>query len=141
MENALRYFRHAAPHHTADEECGLFPALEQVGARAACNDLTDLERDHRCAERLHSMVDQLGVTWLEHGTLAESDVRELQSALGDLSALYREHIQIEEERVFPRARTLSRDVLESIGRDMASRRGVPYIPPTVRLAAPARIKT
>jgi hypothetical protein len=63
----------------------------------------------------------------------------LQAALADLSALYREHIGIEEEHVFPYAgRALSRDVLEKIGRDMASRRGVPYIPPVVRAIATAQ---
>jgi hemerythrin-like domain-containing protein len=133
MGVALRYFRDAAPHHTADEEQGLFPALEQVDGRAAC-DLADLERDHRRAERLHTMVDELGLAWLRHGRLEEPEVRELQTALGELSALYREHIGAEEERVFPRAQqTLSRETLERIGRGMASRRGVAYIPSTVRL--------
>ncbi len=137
MDTALRYFRDAAPHHTADEEYGLFPALAQADGRVVC-ELPDLERDHRRAERLHSTVDELGLAWLRDDALNESNMRDLQSALDDLAALYREHIRTEEERVFPEAqRTLSQQDLEKIGRDMASRRGIAYIPPTLRLTATA----
>jgi len=136
MEAALRYFRDAAPHHTADEEHGLFPALKQAGRGAY--ELPGLERDHRQAERLHVTVDALGLTWLRRGTLDESEARELQTALGDLSALYREHIETEEQQVFPRAqRALSRESLDRIGREMAFRRGVSYIPQTVQLRVTA----
>jgi hemerythrin-like domain-containing protein len=140
IETALRYFRDAAPHHTADEESGLFPNLEQAYG-GSVSYLSDLERDHRRAERLHSTVDRLGLIWLKHGTLDDSNVKKVQSALAELSALYREHIRIEEEHVFPFARrALSRQVLERIGRDMASRRGVAYIPPTVRTIATAQME-
>ena len=139
LETALKYFRDAAPHHTADEERGLFPSLKQSHDTAAAHYMTDLERDHRRAEYLHSTADRLGLIWLSNGTLGESDVAELQAALADLSALYREHIWVEEQHVFPSARiALSLDVLEKIGRDMASRRGVPYIPPVVRAIATAQ---
>jgi hemerythrin-like domain-containing protein len=101
-------------------------------------ELPDLEHDHRRAERLHSTVDELGLAWLRDDALNESNMRDLQSALDDLAALYREHIRTEEERVFPEAqRTLSQQDLEKIGRDMASRRGIAYIPPTLRLTATA----
>ena len=137
METALRYFRDAAPHHTADEEYGLFPALAQADGQVV-RELPDLEHDHRRAERLHSTVDELGLAWLRDDALNESNIRDLQSALDDLAALYREHIRTEEERVFPEAhRTLSQQDLEKIGRDMASRRGIAYIPPTLRLTATA----
>jgi hemerythrin-like domain-containing protein len=131
LETALRYFRDAAPHHTADEERGLFPALTQSGDQAV-HWLTDLEHDHRRAERLHSTADRLGAKWLRDGTLRDIEVAELRAFLAELSALYREHIRIEEEQVFPSARrALPRHVLVKLGRDMASRRGVPYIPPFV----------
>jgi hemerythrin-like domain-containing protein len=137
METALRYFRDAAPHHTADEEYDLFPALAQADGQVVC-ELPDLEHDHRRAERLHSTVDELGLAWLRDDALNESNIRDLQSALDDLAALYREHIRTEEERVFPEAqRTLSQQDLEKIGRDMASRRSIAYIPPTLRLTATA----
>jgi hypothetical protein len=91
MEAALRYFRDATPHHAADEERGLFPAMQQACPTAVRN-LPDLERDHRGAERLHSIVNRLGIRWMQQGTLEQWKVQELQSALADLSALYREHI-------------------------------------------------
>jgi hemerythrin-like domain-containing protein len=132
MENALTYFRDAAPHHTADEESGLFPTLEQTCAEAV-SDLLALERDHRRAEELHSAADRIGMTWIQRGTLDTSEIAELQAALTELSSLYREHIRIEEERVFPRARkALSQEIFEKIGRDMASRRGVAYEVPCHR---------
>ena len=132
MEPALRYFRDAAPHHTADEERGLFPALG-IARTGGERVVSALERDHRRAEGLHWTVDRLGLLWITDGTLAERKVIQLQAALGELSALYREHIGVEEEHIFPTARTvLSRKVLENIGRGMAARRGIAYIPATVR---------
>jgi hemerythrin-like domain-containing protein len=131
LETALRYFRDAAPHHTHDEESCLFPTLEKAGG-GDVRYLFDLERDHRRAERLHATADRIGLIWIKQGTLDASRAAALQAALAELSALYREHIRIEEEHVFPSARrTLSREVLERIGRDMAARRGVDYISPTL----------
>jgi hemerythrin-like domain-containing protein len=135
METALRYFRDAAPHHTADEEDGLFPALAKDRGEDE-EAISELERDHRRAERLHRTVDRLGHLWLTAGNLAESRVIRLQAALGELSALYQEHIRIEEQRIFPSARTLlSQEVLEKIGREMAARRGLSYIPAMVTAIA------
>src|SRR5689334_17369939 len=59
LETALRYFREAAPKHTADEEESLFPRLR--GARSArletaFSKLEELEGDHRWAEPLHAEV-------------------------------------------------------------------------------------
>ncbi len=135
METALRYFRDAAPRHTADEEDGLFPALEKDRVDAE-GMISELERDHRRAEGLHKTVDSLGQLWLTAGNLAESKVIRLKAALGELSALYQEHIRVEEEHIFPGARTfLSREALEAIGRGMAARRGLSYIPTVVRAIA------
>jgi hemerythrin-like domain-containing protein len=134
LEAALKYFRDAAPHHMADEEQSLCPALQQASRGA--HDLLGLERGHRRAETLHATVNELGLTCLRRGTLDESEARKLQTAPADLSALYREHIRTEEERVFPLAqRTLTQKALEKIGRDMAFRRGVSYIPAMVQLRA------
>src|SRR5512135_2073676 len=61
LDNALRYFREAAPKHTADEEQSLFPRMRQTGSAEAQNALAELERleaDHRWADPLHARVEQ-----------------------------------------------------------------------------------
>ena len=70
FENALRYFRDAAPKHTADEEESLFPRLRKLdaaGLQEALDLVTGLEQDHRTAEAMHAEVDRLGVQWLSGG--------------------------------------------------------------------------
>src|SRR4051812_26413573 len=49
LTTSLRYFREAAPKHTADEEESLFPRLRRSGAlglQAALSRVDALERDH-----------------------------------------------------------------------------------------------
>jgi hemerythrin-like domain-containing protein len=130
LETALTYFRNAAPHHTADEERDLFPALvERLGST---QELERLEAEHRRADELHAAVDQIGLAWLKDGILDPAKAGVLLSSLQELESLYQEHIRIEEDTVFPRASAcLPADVLLSIGRRMATRRGVAYIPDTV----------
>lgn len=131
FQTALRYFRDAAPHHTADEEDDLFPALVRAAPEASAS-VEALEQDHRRAERLHAEVDQLGLAWLRDGSMDKAAAGRLVSALEELTALYREHIRMEEQELFPRAtRCLAGTVFDSIGRQMAARRGVPYIPDSV----------
>jgi hemerythrin-like domain-containing protein len=125
---ALRYFREAAPKHTGDEECDLFPALARVESSAQAV-LDRLHQDHIRATDLHRRVDELGMEWLQAGTLTEPKLIELKSALHDLLGLYDEHIRIEEQQLFPLAqRVLDAGDLEAIGRGMADRRGIPFIP-------------
>ena len=127
METALKYFRTAAPHHTADEERGLFPALEE--AVGSTPEVERLEGDHRRADKAHAKVDRLGLLWLREGRLNAEQAAAMLSALEELAELYRDHIRVEEEIVFPKAsESLSRDALTAMGRDMASRRGAVYIP-------------
>jgi hypothetical protein len=50
LESALRYFREAAPKHTADEEESLFPRLRQMrnpNVESAIQNLELLEDEHR----------------------------------------------------------------------------------------------
>jgi hypothetical protein len=70
LESALRYFREAAPKHTADEEQSLFPRLRQMhlpDVDAAIERLELLEQDHRLAGSLHAEVENLGQWYLEAG--------------------------------------------------------------------------
>ena len=126
MERSLRYFRDAAPNHTADEEEDLFPALLRKLPEVR-EPVERLESDHKRANALHAQVDRLGERWVRDGQLSEADLSTFQEAMQALEALYATHIRAEEHQVFPRAAgTLRDDELEAIGRRMAVRRGVVY---------------
>jgi hemerythrin-like domain-containing protein len=104
METSLRYFREAAPKHTADEEESLFPRLRRIRnpeVEAAIATLDPLERDHRRADWLHSQVDRLGRKCLETGSLSSEDASDFAQAVAELASIYKEHIRIEDEVVFP----------------------------------------
>jgi hemerythrin-like domain-containing protein len=128
MEAALHYFRTAAPRHSADEEQSLFPRLRQSRepeALAALQRLDALEADHRVAEDHHDAVDLLARRWLQAGTLGPGDARSLREHLVALERLYRRHIAVEDQELFPAAgRVLSAHDIEAVGREMAARRNL-----------------
>jgi len=130
LQEALTYFTIAAPKHTADEEESLFPRLEAAGdesARHLLDVVQRLESDHREADAHHAAVDRLGRRWLAANMLSDEDVSELRLHLAHLAALYRAHIAIEDRELFPAAaRVLSASDVDAIGREMASRRSVPF---------------
>mgnify|MGYP005848677669 CR=1 FL=1 len=123
VERSLRYFRDAAPHHTADEEQDLFPALTRKQPEAAVA-IGNLKSDHARAVLLHTRADQIGREWIEAGRLSGPALQEFGEATSQLESLYRGHIRLEEAEVFPLAASVL-DVaeLDSIGRRMAQRRG------------------
>jgi hemerythrin-like domain-containing protein len=128
LETALRYFRDAAPKHTADEEESLFPRLrriESADVRALMARIESLEEEHLCADRSHGEVDSLGRLWLSEGRLPLEQASRLLAVLVQLRDLYRHHIATEDNEVFPAAsRVLSAPDREAIGREMSSRRGI-----------------
>lgn len=128
LATSLRYFREAAPKHTADEEESLFPRLRRLdvpGLPAVLARIDSLEQDHECAERSHGEVDRLGQLWLSHGRLPPMEASRLSDLLGGLADLYRHHIGTEDTEVFPfAAAALSPADREAIGTEMAARRGV-----------------
>lgn len=132
LETALRYFREGAPKHTADEEDSLFPRLRRIESaevRALLARVELLEEQHVCADRSHAEVDRLGRLWLRDGALADEPAARLLTLLLQLRDLYRHHIAIEDDEVFPAAAaTLSATDLEAIGGEMASRRSIARLP-------------
>jgi hemerythrin-like domain-containing protein len=128
LESALRYFREAAPKHTADEEESLFPRLRRIDSaevRALLARIESLEADHVGAGRIHDEVDDLGRLWLGQGTLPSEAASRLLMLLIQLRDLYRDHIEAEDHEVFPMAAaTLCDSDRQAIGREMASRRKV-----------------
>lgn len=126
LDLALRYFRESAPRHNADEEESLFPRMRRIQDRRiepALAKLEGLEKDHRWAAPLHAEIDRLGRMLLSGKKLTEAEVAGFRRAVSDLAAMYREHIRVEDEAVFPVAAMLlpSAD-REAIGREMAARR-------------------
>ena len=128
LETALRYFREAAPKHTADEEESLFPRLrriENAEVRALLERIESLEEEHVCAERSHGEVDSLGQLWLRDGKLPPEQASRLLTLLVQLRNLYRHHIATEDNEVFPTAAAaLSTSDREAIGNEMAFRRSL-----------------
>ena len=138
LETALKYFREAAPKHTADEEEDLFPKLRQMASTPASTVLADVDRleaEHKAAEASHREVEDLCERWLDQNFLPPQDAAHLRRLLTSLSDLYRVHIRTEEEQVFPVAQAeLSESELQAIGRRMASRQGVLFIPESAVLS-------
>jgi hemerythrin-like domain-containing protein len=128
LETALRYFHEAAPKHTKDEEESLFPRLRQIHdgeIENALLTLDALEDDHRRADALHAEVNMLGVKCLAEARLMPDEVSRFRQAITDLASIYREHIRIEDDVVFPAAkRALSSPQKSAIATEMASRRGI-----------------
>jgi hemerythrin-like domain-containing protein len=125
---SLRYFREAAPKHTADEEESLFPRMRAAGpaaVRALFDRIDALETDHRTAVKLHAEVDTLGQSWLNRGQLSPREASQLEALAGRLAILYQRHIALEDTEVFPTAaEILSPSDRQAIGSEMAARRGL-----------------
>lgn len=126
LEAALRYFHEAAPRHTKDEEESLFPRLRRIHNQeieSALSALNALEDDHRRADALHAEVHALGLQCLEKGYLSLHETDRFRGVVSDLASIYKEHIQIEDNVIFPAAkRALSTAQKSSIANEMASRR-------------------
>jgi hemerythrin-like domain-containing protein len=127
LETALRYFREAAPKHTADEEESLFPRMREIGDRASREALAKiqaLEADHEVAKDGHNAVEQLGQKWLADGRLSGDETSRLVKALDELQFIYERHIAVEDSEIFPLAKqVLDSKTLSDVGREMAERRG------------------
>jgi len=134
MEDAwtrsLDYFRDAAPRHTQDEEESLFPRLEGMDneqAKQTMQQIAALETDHENAAQWHDEVDRLGRRWLAEHTLPEQDAAHLHEILLLLDDMYRQHIYVEEHKVFPTAAAvLPASELKQMGGEMAKRRGLDF---------------
>src|SRR3954471_19331998 len=129
LEAALKYFREAAPKHTADEEESLFPRLRKLSnpeLDGAIAKLDTLEDDHRWAEPLHRAVDELGLIYLNRGMLADGESAQFRHAVTRLQQMYCTHIEVEEQLVFPvAAKLLSDEEKQVIAREMSARRKRP----------------
>jgi len=123
IEAALHYFGESGPRHTMDEEESLFPKLREIGADAVLEKVQKLESEHGEAGAIHDEVEQLYLKWsAENGLSSDEGVR-LIAITGKLQQLYKGHIQIEEELVFPfAAEQLDRSTVAAMGVEFKARR-------------------
>ena len=131
LDGALRYFREAAPKHTADEEQSLFPRLRGINTpqvQTAFSKLEELEGDHRWAEPLHDEVERLGLEYLESAQFSSAQVERFRKAVADLTVMYKRHIALEDGILFPVAsQALSPEDKHAIAEEMAERRKVKLV--------------
>jgi len=131
LESALRYFRQAAPKHTSDEEESLFPRLRDItdpNLASAMSKLDALEEEHRWANPLHDVLEQLGTKFLTEGDLTLEEIERFRAAIRELGLMYARHISIEDTIVFPWAsRVLSEEQKSAIADEMAGRRRVKLV--------------
>jgi len=121
VEAALRYFRESGPRHNSDEEQSLFPRLKDMPSVQA--EIVRLAGEHQEADALHTEVADLFTAWLQGQTPSAEEARGLREMTHRLAELYREHILVEEDHVFPHAaRSLDSATLAAIGREFQQRR-------------------
>jgi len=120
------YFQVAAPLHHQDEEKDLFPALEslfetgqdrQQGTQVL-EQMELLRKQHSTLESTWAEVDE----WLEQITRHERVAA--PALLQQFVDLYRQHMHIEENFVFPFAEQLDKHQQAEICLQMAMRRGL-----------------
>jgi hemerythrin-like domain-containing protein len=123
VQSALHYFRQGGQRHTADEEESLFPRLRAESAAGNFEELGGLESDHRQANSLHAAVETLYLAWISNGLLSPEDEERLLYATEQLKHLYKGHIQVEEQVVFPHAaQMLDSRTIAAIGQEFRARR-------------------
>jgi hemerythrin-like domain-containing protein len=123
IEAALGYFREAGPRHNRDEEDSVFPRLRERGADEVLDKMSRLESEHSEASALHDEMARLYSRWIADGHLSTGDELRIKSIATRLLDIYREHIRIEEEIVFPcAARLIAPPELAAIGAEFKARR-------------------
>ena len=126
IDGAVAHFAVPGVKHTEDEEISLFPRMRQHGGSAGeevVAAMAELESQHRSAEQLHSEFDAFVATLPRDGS---ADTRELDcfgGLVGGLTTLYRPHIMLENNIVFPvAARVLPASEIQVLGEEMRARR-------------------
>jgi len=123
VKSSLSYFQTGGKRHTADEEESLFPRLRGQMPGKEPEELHRLEDDHERADELHAEVEELFEIWMESGLLSEENQKILAQSVAELDEVYKAHIKVEEEVVFPQAsRALDEKAVAEMGREFRARR-------------------
>jgi hemerythrin-like domain-containing protein len=128
LSTSLRYFREAAPKHTADEEESLFPRLRRLDtadvdpcSRGSSHSSRTTSAQIAYTSKSTGSVDRGSLT----GSFRIRTPRNFRSLADQLERLYRHHIGVEDNEVFPfAARVLAPEEQQAIGNEMAARRGI-----------------
>ena len=126
LDLARAHFAGPDQKHVDDEELSLFPRLRERGHSIGSDviaALDELESQHRTAELLLKNLESHLAGMPRDGSATFADLDELNQLVAMLAALYRPHLNIENELIYPiAARTLSPSELQQIGQEMRARR-------------------
>ena len=115
------FFNETARHHHLDEEKHVFPALLNSGDEALVRHVLHLQQDHGWIEE----------DWLELAPQFEAmaagyswyNLDQLNHALPVYTALYPDHMALEESLAYPEAKArIAKWEMQGIGREMSQRR-------------------
>ena len=124
--DVMRYFDLAAPLHHQDEERHVFPPLMCGGDAAVKALVLRLIQDHRQMEVAWRSARAVLVALADHDPIPCTGLTVWQQvALNDFARLYRQHLDDEEQVIYPVAkRQLTQAALAEMRHDMMARRGV-----------------
>jgi hypothetical protein len=126
IDAAREHFAVRGLKHTEDEEISLFPRLREYGgheAEDALAALAALETEHRVAEGVHAEFDDLVECLPRDGSAGVKEIYLFNELVAELADLYRPHIRVEDEIIFPTAaRVMPSNMLLMIGDEMRERR-------------------
>ncbi|MEZ5344222.1 MAG: hemerythrin domain-containing protein [Pyrinomonadaceae bacterium] len=126
FDTVLTHFSTAGVKHTQDEEDSLFPRMREYNDTVVSDVfevIGQLEMQHKRAGSIEASLGKMIIDL----ALADSPDKNKLELVCDLSEslydLYRPHIQMENEYVFPSAaKILTKEELLSVGREMYQRR-------------------
>jgi len=126
VDTACAHFAIAGVKHTEDEEISLFPRLRERGGAAgqeALAAMAELETQHRSAEKLHAEFGRVVEGLPRDGSADGKDLDRFRELISELTTLYRPHILLENNFVFPVAtRVLPASEIQTLGDEMRTRR-------------------
>jgi pyridoxamine 5'-phosphate oxidase len=126
IDGACAHFAIPGVKHTEDEEVSLFPRLRErggAGGQDALAAMAELESQHRTAEQLHAEFDQLVGSLPRDGSADAKELDRFNELVAELTTLYRPHILLENNFVFPvAAEVLPASEIQALGEEMRARR-------------------
>jgi hemerythrin-like domain-containing protein len=137
---AVAHFATPGVKHTEDEELSLFPRLREFGGAGGEEVLAavrEMEAQHRRAEVIHAEFESLVASMPREGSDGAGHLQRFRELVVALTALYRPHIRVENEVVFPvAARVLPAAEIQALGEEMRARRQFLFQNKSSMLATP-----